>query len=352
MSKIRVKVISKYGLDYAEIRAESMPGVEFIFTGDSYDWLVVYDDLPSIAGESLSLGHESIRCSLDRTILLTYEPSSIKYYGSDYVRQFAHVLTSHDQHMLIHPNRSAMPPVGIWYYGGKDDVLQNPVPPVKTDDLSVFYSGKTMTHSLHDLRNSFIHALMDGLGDALSVFGKGYCPVDKKRTALDSFRYHVAIENHRGDHHWTEKLSDCFLGYCVPIYAGCTNLHDYFPERSYIQVDPRDIDGSVRIITEAIAQGYYERHLPDIQAARQLVLSDYSLGSMLSRYILQAENKMGSLPLAHIGASMIRSRHLLMRYSPLAFVRYAFGKMQSRRYHRHKWRDYKNKAADHLSCLD
>ena len=51
---------------------------------------------------------------------------------------------------------------------------------------------------------------------------------------------HIAVENHIAPHHWTEKLSDSFLGYCLPFYIGCPNAADYFPEQSFIGLDIED----------------------------------------------------------------------------------------------------------------
>ena len=339
-AQLRIKLISKYVIDEKRLNAEALPGVRFVSGNVDYDWLVVYDDLPAQQGEKLPLTSEPVRSSPDRSILLTYEPASIKFYGDDYVRQFAHVLTSHDEAMLKHPNRHAMPPVGIWYYGDQSDVDDLPVAPEKTHHLSVFYSGKTMQHSLHDCRYQFITGLMARLGDELDVFGRGYRPVEKKRLALDQYRYHIAVENHQSDHHWTEKLSDCYLGYCMPIYAGCGNVDAYFPGGSFIRVDPRDVDGAVEVIQRAIQEGAYEKNAAAIQQARRLVLKEYSLGYLLSEYILAAENTMQQAPLKHVGSAVIHSRHLLMRKWPLAFLRYALGKIRSRLYHRKKWYDY------------
>ena len=46
---------------------------------------------------------EELACPQSQTILLTYEPSSVKFYGRDYVNQFGSVLTSHEPEILKHP---------------------------------------------------------------------------------------------------------------------------------------------------------------------------------------------------------------------------------------------------------
>ena len=61
MSKpIRVKIISKNGIHSFQLTElpQQFPNVEFIVDRqcDDYDWLVVYDDVPSNGDERLSLG--------------------------------------------------------------------------------------------------------------------------------------------------------------------------------------------------------------------------------------------------------------------------------------------------------
>lgn len=341
MSDVVVKLVAKYNLDIDRINRESIAGVRFISDGqEAYDWLVVYDDL--VPEPSGSLANTSIQpaCDPKRTVLLTYEPSSIKFYGSDFVKQFAHVLTSHDAFCLNHFNRHPMPPVGVWYYGSSEDVNSLPKPPVKSEMVSIFYSGKAMQHSLHDLRHRFITGIIDRFGARLQVFGKGYHPVAKKKEALDAYRYHIAIENHQGDHHWTEKISDCYLGYCVPIYAGCLNIADYFPRNSYIRIDPRCVDDAYSVMSQAMEEGFYEKNFDAIQEARTRVLTRYSLGYLLSQYILSCEKDVSQKVNPFFGSEIIYSRRMMMYKNPLAMLRYGIGKWSSRRYHRLKWRDY------------
>ena len=90
------------------------------------------------------------------------------------------------------------------------------------------FSPKRMRHTLHHHRFNFMRDLMQLLPE-MHVYGRGARALDDKADALDAYRYHVAIENYIGPHHWTEKLSDAFLGLTLPFYAGCPNATDYFP---------------------------------------------------------------------------------------------------------------------------
>ena len=313
--------------------------IAFAFDRDlrDYDWLLVYDDLPRTGSERLPISEERLGCARERTILLTYEPSSIKYYGADYVNQFGTVMTSHDAVSLQHPNRIEMPPVGVWLYGGMGHVTAHPRPPHKVKEMSVFASAKRMRHSLHAVRHGFLAALQQEFEGEIDVYGRGHRYVEHKAEALDRYRYHVAVENHIEPHHWTEKLSDCFLGYCLPFYAGCPNADDYFPAESFIRIDMRDGSGAASIIRQAIRAGEFEKRLPAIVEARRRVIEEYNLGNCISKFVAGHHERTAS---ARIDGSVILSRHKLMRRDLSAFLRYAAGKVRMRQRYRRHWRAY------------
>jgi hypothetical protein len=40
--------------------------------------------------------------------------------------------------------------------------------------------------------------------------------------------FHIAIENTSVKNYYSEKLLDCFNSHTIPIYYGCTNVHEFF----------------------------------------------------------------------------------------------------------------------------
>ena len=150
--------------------------------------------------------------------------------------------------------------------------------------------------------------------------------MDDKANALDIYRYHIAIENFRGPHHWTEKLSDPFLGATLPFYYGCTNVLDYFPEKSLITIDIDDVDGASEIILRAIRDKEYEKRLPHILEARRLVMEKYNLFAVLSKVV---ERHHGGID--HDGSEgVIFSRRQLRTKRPLVAVEDFFEKCRIR----------------------
>lgn len=119
----------------------------------------------------------------------------------------------------------------------------------------------------------------------MAVFGCGATPMDDKKEALSPFRYHLAVENHIGLHHITEKLTDAFLGRCLPFYAGAPNAADYFPPDSFIPIDIRDPAKAAAIISRAIEEDAWRKRLPSIEEARRRVLEEHQLFAVICRII-------------------------------------------------------------------
>jgi Glycosyltransferase family 10 (fucosyltransferase) C-term len=306
---------------------------EYTFDADAgaYDWLVVYDDLPPVAGERFSARVESLACPRQHTLLVTTEPSSIKTYGSAYTSQFGHVLTSQPERALPHPGRIWSQPALQWFYGlgkqhaiGYDELLSTP-PWEKHRLLSTVCSNKQQTHTLHDRRYRFTEALKERL-PGLDVYGHGVRDMDDKAESLHDYRYHVAVENHRGLHHWTEKLADPFLGLALPFYYGCPNIEEYFPPESCIVIDMDDVDAAAGIIRRAIQDNEYEKRLPWIIEARRRVIEQYNLFAVLSAAIEQRQRPAAT---AEHGACIL-SRRASNKRNPVSALRYWLEKRRNR----------------------
>jgi hypothetical protein len=261
---------------------------------DRYDWLVVYDDLPS------SHPREPLACPPAQTILVTNEPPSIKLYEPAYTRQFGHVVTSQPAADLPHPRRHHRASTLLWYYGQKAshlldrEQLLSGLPP-KTADLSTVCSSKRQRHTLHRLRYDFTQALKARL-PALEIFGHGVRPVVDKVEALAPYRLHLVFENHHAPRHWTEKLSDAFLAGCLPLYHGCPDAELDFPADSFVRFNPHDVEGTARLVEELIATDAYSRRLPAILEARRRVLDEQQLFAVVAG-LVAAEPPAASRPL-------------------------------------------------------
>ncbi len=302
----------------------------FIFDPDerNYDWLVAYEDLPKEGGTRK--GRELLACPREHTLLVTTEPSSIKQYGRRFVSQFGCVLTSQEERALPHPAAVRSQPALMWYYGfgteemiSFDELVEQP-PLVKTRLISAVTSSKKQRQTLHRRRHLFTGELKALLPE-LDLFGRGVRPVQDKAEGMRDYRYHVALENFIGPHHWTEKLADSFLACTLPFYFGCPNADEYFPKESFIPIDIFDPPGAARIIRSAIDSGEYEKRLPLILEARRRVLYEYNLFAVLSKLIEQRHSGAAAAP----GTTLL-SRHALRTSSLGNFLESGVEKVISR----------------------
>ena len=100
--------------------------------------------------------------------------------------------------------------------------------------------------------------------------------MDDKLDAIRGYRFHLVLENCRVPHYWTEKLSDSYLGWSFPLYVGCTNLRDYFPEKFFLALDINDPEGAAQQIGQLLAIPPDEAELAVVAEGRHLVLYVYN----------------------------------------------------------------------------
>ncbi len=342
--RIRIKLLGKSkpgtdGIAWLKHFPANTPrwgNCDFVFDRHchDYDWLVVYDDLPSLAGERHPLWVEELACPPEHTLLITVEPSTIKTYGRHYLRQFRWVLTTQEPWATgQHPGRIYQQPALVWFYAdtsprGDYDTIATHIPLDKTRDLSTVCSSKRQGHTLHRRRYDFTQQLK-GLLPYLEIYGHGVRPLVDKADALDPYRYHIAIENFDGLHHWTEKLADAFLGACLPFYYGCPNAEEYFPPESFIRIDINDVEGSAAIIEKAIRDKLWEKRLPAILEARRRVLEQYGTIPTIVRLVNERHDPTRARPSSSI---RILSRRRL-RQKILPALTYAMEKLYVRGRH-------------------
>lgn len=88
--------------------------------------------------------------------------------------------------------------------------------------------------------------------------------VDRKRDILSRTRFSICYENVRdAPGYITEKIFDCFLSGCVPVYWGATNIADYIPADCYIDrrqfEDTAAVYAHLKEMDEITYRGYQQR---------------------------------------------------------------------------------------------
>ena len=283
---MRVKVIwgSGEGNDTEVYRYSD----DLLFVGDlacdDYDWLVVYDEMPTGTVGTVKDGCERLRCPRARTILCTSEPVSIKSYSRAYTRQFGYLLTNRPQSAERHPGYR----FGQGYYrcmnGRSFGENVGFAVPGKTETVSAVCSAKSMRHTHHAQRLRLVKAIAAAVPE-LVWYGHGVRELDRKNEAMDRFRYHIAVENHIAPGHWTEKFSDAILCECLPFYAGDPEIGRLFPADSFIPIPIDDPETAVRIIRSAVASDAYERRRGAVLEAKRRILTKYNFYAQVAAVI-------------------------------------------------------------------
>ncbi|BAY07242.1 glycosyltransferase family 10 domain-containing protein [Calothrix sp. NIES-2098] len=230
------------------------------------------------------LKQETTFCPPENVILLTREPPDMMSWPANYIKQFNLVITCHPH--IKHRNLILSQHGQTWHLANHSfDQLVSMQPIEKTKLLSVICSNKTFTEG-HRQRLQLLDALKKHFKD-LEFFGKPINPIDDKWDGIAPYKYHLVLENGSTPHYWTEKLTDAYLGYSLPLYYGCPNLTDYFSPDSFVRIRPEDIDRTIYTIEQAIATNQYEKSLPAIIEARNQVLYRYNLFPMLAQLCSQ-----------------------------------------------------------------
>ena len=324
-NKIKVKLISRTReiewRRYFRGDRREWGNCRYSFTPDerNYDWLVVCNDFPNKGNERFPRNEEVLACPAENTLLVTTEPSNIKTYGKAFTDQFGHVLTSQEAWALPHRNRIFSQPALRWFYGVGSEHIKNwhqlhDAGPNKSRLLSTVYGSKLHMTKLHVRRNRFIEKLKSKVPE-LDLYGRGVRPINDKAEALDDYFYHLAVENYIGKHHWTEKIADCFLGWALPLYAGCSNITDYFPAESLVPINIFREEEAIEKIIKVIHDNEYQERLPAIMEARRRVLEEYNFFAVLSG-IIEERHQPGNA-----AKVVIRSRRAILSHSPLAAIR-------------------------------
>ncbi len=162
-------------------------------------------------------------------------------------------------------------------------------PPKKDLEISWVTSNNSDLYG-HKLRLSFIKYLKDK-GFPFNLYGRGFTPIIDKKDGILPYKYSIAIENFQIKEYWTEKIADCFLCWTIPFYWGAPNIDKYFPDGSYILIDPKRPKWSLDKISDIISSNYYAENLEFIREARELVLNKYQLFPYMSKQIDYAKIK-------------------------------------------------------------
>jgi hypothetical protein len=111
----------------------------------------------------------------------------------------------------------------------------------KTKNISMIASKKVMCSG-----HSYRQEIAEKIPKHFDLFGHGReRSIDNKIEGLRDYRFSIAMENSCSNTYYTEKILDCFLTGCIPIYWGTRRIMDIFNPNGVIMLKDfmNNIDG-------------------------------------------------------------------------------------------------------------
>lgn len=244
------------------------------------DFWVVHESIDTV---------ETVNCPRENVIFITSEEKTqIPEYPKKYLAQFGCIITSRDD--IKHHNVIRTHYLAPWQIKKTYSELKSILVFDKTKNLSTLTSNSTWLEG-HKKRYAFVNRMKGHFKDKLDWFCKGENFIEDKWNGLANYRYSLAIENSSHPNYFTEKITDCFLAGSMPIYWGCPNILDYFPEKSLILIDINDYLGAINKIEEAIEENLFDKYFNYLKEARDLVIEKYQFIPALIQTLEQNEQR-------------------------------------------------------------
>jgi len=180
-----------------------------------------------------------------------------------------------------------------WWINRSYDQLRNMKYPEKEKTASCIVSAK------HPHRLSFVKRMMKK-NTVVELYGRGHFSLKDgknykgelnydgncKLAGLNPYVYTIVLENSQEQNYWTEKISDAYLSWCMPIYWGCPNISDFFEPQSYRTIsldDPNPMQTIYNIIEKPITSEDVE----SLTRSRNKILDEYNIWEIVRKKILE-----------------------------------------------------------------
>jgi hypothetical protein len=224
----------------------------------------------------------------ERRVLVLSEPPGIRKYAPAYLRQFGtavspYPLDGYDGRVILHH-----PCIG-WLAGNGTGGSEDACPRFRNiEDVRAFHCDKTKLLSIvsslkvfcagHKQRIAFLEALQQHFGNRAEYFGREFSPVKDKLDAIAPYKYHIAIENSAMENYWTEKLTDAWIGWSLPLYYGDPAILAQVPDpRGLELIDIHDIPSALGTIERVLRDDDYASRLEAIKKCRDWAIQESNL---------------------------------------------------------------------------
>jgi len=104
--------------------------------------------------------------------------------------------------------------------------------------------------------------------------------IQQKKDGVADYKFSICIENTNEINYISEKFYDCILTNTIPIYFGCKNVKEIWPENGYINIeDINNLDSIVsqlKLINDNVDL-YYNNMFPELLKMKERYFSEFNL---------------------------------------------------------------------------
>lgn len=182
-----------------------------------------------------------------------------------------------------------------------DSLISNQTIPEKTKKCVCIQSHKTYMPG-HALRTQFIFFYMKKHPGTCDLFGtirenpsfkpfltnNGLLPNNCKFETLQPYQYSLSFDNGSYPHFFGTQITDTFLSFVCPIYSGCPDLEDFFPEKSFIRFDAKNFQ-QVNFINKVLLEDNFDERKEAIKEARNLILTKYNMWESVREAVIDGK---------------------------------------------------------------
>lgn len=127
--------------------------------------------------------------------------------------------------------------------------------------------------SLYEARKKTIRYFQTFHPDDFDLYGQGWPEeytsyrggVEKKRDCLKHYKFCICYENYHQYGSITEKIFDCFVAGCVPVYWGAKNIEQYIPANCYIKREDFSSHEQLYQYLKSISREQYQEYMDNIR---------------------------------------------------------------------------------------
>lgn len=206
-----------------------LSNIEFVFD-DSYDIIVYMNyvtETPKPNSKSYLFPHEPTfsgshqKNFSQEVVVFGFDKS---YYNVDCIEIPAHT---------FYGGRGPwMDPLDFWCY---EHLSKKKFPKTKNISSSITALNQKLGENCIYPERYSIAKMLNEL-NFVDVYG-GWKNSPKRHDALVDYRFNISIENEYQKNWISEKFYDCVLTDTIPIYYGCKNIRDIYPEDGYILIN-------------------------------------------------------------------------------------------------------------------